>query len=88
MLTKNHPFKLTTNYWLLFIPIFLITSYQALFIDTQIQLYSFHELEDFGRYVMLLAVSFAEALLYVLFIRLFVGVVQKIVKKVVPTKIT
>lgn len=77
MLVKGHNFKLSLFYWLLFIPIFLGISYQALFFDRQIQKYYFEELEDFGRYVFVLAISFIEAFIYVLIIRFIVFLIQK-----------
>lgn len=77
MLVKGHNFKLSLFYWLLFIPIFLGISYQALFFDWQIQKYYFKELEDFGRYVLVLAISFIEAFIYVLIIRFIVFLFQK-----------
>ena len=77
MLVKGHNFKLSVLYWLLFIPIFLGRSYKALFFDWQIQKYYFNELEDFGRYVLVLAISFIEAFIYVLIIRCIVFLIQK-----------
>ncbi len=72
MLVKGYKFSLPLFYWLLFIPIFLGTSYKALFFDWHIQKYTFHELEDFGRYVMILATSLIEAFIYLLIFRLIV----------------
>lgn len=77
MLVKGHNFKLSLFYWLLFIPIFLGISYKSLFFDWQIQKYYFNELEDFGRYVLVLAISFIEAFIYVLIIRCIVFLIQK-----------
>ena len=77
MLVKGHSFKLSLFYWLLFIPIFLGISYQSLFFDWQIQKYYFKEFEDFGRYVLVLAISFIEAFIYVLIIRCIVFLIQK-----------
>lgn len=77
MLVKGHNFKLSLFYWLLFIPIFLGISYKGLFFDWQIQKYYFNELEDFGRYVLVLAISFIEAFIYVLIIRFIVFLFQK-----------
>ena len=77
MLVKGYNLKLSIFYWLLFIPIFLGISYQALFFEWQIQKYYFNELEDFGRYVFVLAISFIEAFIYVLIIRFIVFLFQK-----------
>jgi len=77
MLVKGRNFKLSLFYWLLFIPIFLGISYKALFFDWQIQKYYYKELEDFGRYVLVLAISFIEAFIYVLIIRFIVFLFQK-----------
>ncbi|MDM5232465.1 hypothetical protein [Lysinibacillus pakistanensis] len=77
MLVKGHNFKLSLFYWLLFIPIFLGISYKALFFDWQIQKYYFSELEDFARYIFVLAISFIEAFIYVLIIRFIVFLFQK-----------
>ncbi|MGE7112124.1 hypothetical protein [Lysinibacillus sp. NPDC047702] len=77
MLVKGYNFKLSIFYWLLFIPIFLGISYKALFFEWQIQKYYFNELEDFGRYVFVLAISFIKAFIYVLIIRFIVFLFQK-----------
>lgn len=58
MLVKGYRFSLPIFYWFLYIPIFLLTSYKALFFDWQIQNFYFNELEDFGRYVMILSNEF------------------------------
>lgn len=81
MLVKGYRLSLPIFYWFLYIPIFLLTSYKALFFDWQIQNFYFNELEDFGRYVMVLATSFIEAFIYLLIIRLIVYLCQKVVKK-------
>lgn len=77
MLVKGRNFKLSLFYWLLFIPIFLGISYKALFFDWQIQKYYYKELEDFDRYVLVLAISFIKAFIYVLIIRFIVFLFQK-----------
>jgi len=77
MLVKGYNVNLSIFYWLLFIPIFLGISYKALFFEWQIQKYYFNELEDFGRYLFVLAISFIEAFIYVLIIRFIVFLFQK-----------
>ncbi|MFL1997058.1 hypothetical protein VYF65_002819 [Lysinibacillus irui] len=77
MLVKGYQFKLPLFYWLLLIPTFLLISYKALFFDWHIQNFSFNELEDFGRYVLVLVTSLIEAFIYVLIIRLIVYLLQK-----------
>ncbi|TBV89060.1 hypothetical protein EW028_06445 [Lysinibacillus sp. OL1] len=81
MLAKGYKFSLPRFYWLLFIPIFVGTSYKALFFDWHIQTYTFHELEDFGRYVIILATSFIEAFFYLLIFRLIVYLLQLVFQK-------
>ncbi|WP_339280916.1 hypothetical protein [Lysinibacillus sp. FSL P2-0066] len=81
MLAKGYKFSLPFFYWLLFIPIFLGTSYKALFFDWHIQTYTFHELEDFGRYVMILSTSLIEAFIYLFIIRLIVYLLQLVFQK-------
>ena len=81
MLVKGYKFSLPLFYWLLFIPIFLGTSYKALFFDWHIQKYTFHELEDFGRYVMILATSLIEAFIYLLILRLIVYLLQLVFRQ-------
>lgn len=80
MLVKGYKFSLPPFYWLLFIPIFLGTSYKALFFDWHIQKYTFHELEDFGRYVMILATSLIEVI-YLLIFRLIVYLLQLVFRQ-------
>lgn len=81
MLVKGYKFSLPRFYWLLFIPIFVGTSYKALFFDWHIQTYTFHELEDFGRYVMILSTSLIEAFIYLFIIRLIVYLLQLVFQK-------
>lgn len=81
MLVRGYKFSLPPFYWLLFIPIFLGTSYKALFFDWHIQKYTFHELEDFGRYVMILATSLIEAFIYLLIFRLIVYLLQLVFRQ-------
>lgn len=78
---KGYKFSLPFFYWLLFIPIFLGTSYKALFFDWHIQKYTFNELEDFGRYVMILSTSLIEAFIYLFIIRLIVYLLQLVFQK-------
>ena len=84
MLVKGNQFKLPLIYWMLVIPTFLVISYKTLFLDVQIQNYYFNELEDFGRYVFLLLISFVEAFLYILILRIVIGVLQLFYKKLIP----
>jgi len=81
LLVKGYKFSLPLFYWLLFIPIFLGTSSKALFFDCHIQNYTFHELEDFGRYVMILATSLIEAFIYLLIFRLIVYLLQLVFRQ-------
>ena len=81
MLVKGQKFSLHIFYWLLLVPIFLIISYNNLFFDWQVQYFYFNEIEDFGRYVFILVISFVEAFIYVLVIRLVVFLFQKVLKK-------
>ena len=81
MLVKGYQFKLPLFYWLLLIPTFLLISYKALFFDWHIQNFSFNELEDFGRYVLVLVTNLIEAFIYVLIIRLIVYLLQKVFNK-------
>lgn len=76
MLLKEGNFKFTLFYWILVIPTFLVISYRTLFLDVQIQNYYFNELEDFGRYVFYLGVSFVESFIYIFIIRVVVGLLQ------------
>ncbi|MGG0658683.1 hypothetical protein [Rummeliibacillus pycnus] len=80
MLVKGQNLNMPIFYWILLIPIFFITSYKSLFFDWHIQLYYFNELEDFGRYVFVLGISFVEAFIYVSIIRSIVFLVQKMFK--------
>ena len=84
MFVKEIHIKFPLMYWILVIPIFLVISYRTLFLDVQIQNYYFNELEDFGMYVFFLVISFVEAFLYVLFIRIIVGLLQLFFKKLMP----
>ncbi len=81
MLVKKEHISFPLIYWILFIPIFLLLSYRNLFINAQIQNYYFNELEDFGRYVFFLAISFAEAFIYIVIIRIVIGLIQSLLKK-------
>lgn len=81
MLVKGNLIKFPLIYWILVIPTFLVISYRTLFLDVQIQNYYFNELEDFGRYVFFIGLSFAEAFLYILIIRILIGISQLFYKK-------
>lgn len=61
---------------LLLIPLFILTSYNQLFINWQIQHYNFNELQDFGRYVFIIGISFAEAFIIMIVI-LFISFLIK-----------
>ena len=84
MLLKGNHIKFPLVYWVLVIPIFLVISYRTLFLDVQIQHYYFNELENFGRYVFFVGLSFVEAFLYVLAIRIIVGLLQLFFRKLIP----
>lgn len=84
MLVKGKQFTFPLIYWILVIPTFLAISYKTLFLDVQIQNYYFNELEDFGRYVFFLGLSFAEAFVYILIIRIGIGILQLLYKKLIP----
>ena len=81
MLVKGNYIKFPLIYWILVIPVFLGISYRTLFLDVQIQNYYFNELEDFGRYVFYLGLSFAEAFLYILILRIVIGILKLFYKK-------
>lgn len=81
MLVKGSHFKFSWIFWLLVISTFLAHSYRTLFLVEQIQNYYFDELEDFGRYVWLLGVSFVEAFIYILIIQGVIGLLQSFFKK-------
>ena len=82
MLVKGNHIKFSLIYWMIVIPTFLVISYRTLFLDVQIQKYYFTELGDFGRYVFFGGLSFVEAFLYVLAIRIIVCLLQLFFKKV------
>ena len=84
MLVRGNHIKFPLIYWVLVIPIFLVISYRTLFLDVQIQNYYFNELENFGRHVIFLVLSFVEAFLYVLAIRIIVSLLQLFFKKLMP----
>lgn len=84
MLVKGNHFKIPMINWILVIPTFLVLSYRNLFLDLQIQNYYFNELEDFGRYVFFLGLSFAEAVLYILIFRVIIGLLHLFLKKLMP----
>lgn len=81
MLVKGSHIEFPLIYWILVIPTFLVISYRTLFLDVQIQNYYFNELEDFGRYALFLGLSFVEAFLYVLAIRILLGLLISFFKK-------
>lgn len=84
MLVKGVNFKFNWIFWILVIFTFLVISYRMLFLDVQIQNYYFNELEDFGRYVFFLGLSFVEAFFYILVIRIIIGLLQLFFKKLMP----
>ena len=84
MLVKGSHIKFPLIYWIFVIPTFLVVSYRTLFLDVQIQNYYFNELEDFGRYVFFLGLSFIEAFFYILVIRIIIGLLQLFFKKFMP----
>ncbi|MBQ0139380.1 MAG: hypothetical protein KBT36_08795 [Kurthia sp.] len=86
MLVKGSYTKFPLIYWILVIPTFLVISYKTLFLDIQIQNYYFNELEDFGRYVFFLGLSFVEAFVYILIIREIIRFLQLILKKSLPNQ--
>jgi uncharacterized protein with ParB-like and HNH nuclease domain len=81
MVAKRNRITFPLIYWILVIPTFLVISYRTLFLDVQIQHYYFNELEDFGRYVFFLGLSFAEAFLYIFVIRIIIGLLQFLLTK-------
>ena len=84
MLVKGVNFKFNWIFLILVIFTFLVISYRMLFLDVQIQNYYFNELEDFGRYVFFLGLSFVEAFFYILVIRIIIGLLQLFFKKLMP----
>lgn len=84
MLVKGVNFKFNWIFWILVIFTFLVISYRMLFLDVQIQNYYFNELEDFGRYVFFLGLSFVEVFFYILVIRIVIGLLQLFFKKLMP----
>ena len=78
MLIKGANIHIPILYWILLVPIFLVVSFRTLFFDFEIQHFSVNELEDFGRYVFILCVSFFEAFIYMLLIRFVVSLFKKI----------
>lgn len=81
MLVNGNKIKFPLIYWILIIPTFLVISYRTLFLDFQIQNSHFNELEDFGSYVFYLGLSFAEAFLYIVFLRIVIRVLKLFYKK-------
>ena len=78
MLVKGTNINIPIFYWILLVPIFLVVSFKSLFWDFEIQYFSTNQLEDFGRYVFILGVSFTEAFIYMLLIRFVVFLFKKI----------
>lgn len=70
-------FSLAKFYWLMLIPLFLVVSYYELFINWQVQRYSFHELEDFGRYVFVSFIAFIEALIIISILAMLERILKK-----------
>lgn len=77
MRNSSSPFSLAKFYWLMLIPLFLFISYYELFINWQVQRYSFHELEDFGRYVFVSFIAFVEALIIIYILAMLERVLKK-----------
>lgn len=78
MLVKGN--KLPKVYWLLFIPIMLLTSYQNLFKFETVQHYQLNVLETYGKILFYLVMSFTESLIYIVFIWLVVSIVKRVAK--------
>jgi len=74
-------YKLSKIYWLLFIPIMLLTSYQNLFKFGKVQHYQMDEFEYYGRILFYLITSFAESIIYIVFIWLIVSIVKRVAEK-------
>ncbi|QPQ29402.1 hypothetical protein JNUCC51_16015 [Lysinibacillus sp. JNUCC 51] len=83
MLKKGARFEMTIMYWVILLGIFLFLSYKNLFFDWSIQNYLTNKLEfeTFGRYVFILFTSFIESFIYILFIRLIVFLLNKVILK-------
>ncbi|MDM5333808.1 hypothetical protein QUF56_11275 [Ureibacillus composti] len=79
MLVKGN--TLPKVYWLLIIPIMLLTSYQNLFKFGKVQHYHIDELEYYGRILFYLITSFAESIIYIVFIWLVISIVKKVAEK-------
>ena len=62
------PKSINKFYWTLFPIIFVIRGYYNVFKDWELQNYSFNELEDFGRLLFVLGISFFESALITVFI--------------------
>ena len=84
MQVKGSYIQFSLIYWILVIPAFLVISYRTLFLDVQIQNYYFNELEDFGRYVFFIGLSFVEAFFYILVIRIIIRLLRLFFKKMMP----
>ena len=84
MQVKGSYIQFPLIYWILVIPAFLVMSYRTLFLDVQIQNYYFNELEDFGRYVFFIGLSFVEAFFYILVIRIIIRLLRLFFKKIMP----
>ena len=84
MQVKGSYIQFPLIYWILVIPAFLVISYRTLFLDVQIQNYYFNELEDFGRYVFFIGLSFVEAFFYILVIRIIIRLLRLFFKKIMP----
>lgn len=76
MLKKGHNVTFFKINWFLLIPLFILTSYKELFISWQVQHYNFNEFEDFGKYVFIIGMSFAEAFIIMILI-LFISYLIK-----------
>lgn len=76
MLVKGHIVSMRKKYWVLLIPIYIVVSYNNIFLDWQLQYSGVTEAEDFGRYVFVLCLSFCQSFIYILIIRLVVSLLK------------
>ncbi len=78
MLVKGHIVSMPKIYWVLLIPIYIVVSYYNIFFDWQLQYSGITEVEDMGRYVFVLCLSFFQSFIYILIIRLVVSTLKYI----------
>lgn len=81
MLVKGHIVSMPKIYWVLLIPIYIVVSYYNVFFEWQLQYFGVTEVEDFGRYVLVLCLSFCQSFIYILIIRLVVSLLKYIFSK-------